>query len=147
MAVMATGMHPVRNFGRMFKFIQLLHGQRVDIRAQANRPIAVTIAADNADNPGLAHAAMYLDPEGLQLCGNEVRGPHLFIANLGMLMQLTAPLAHFLFALGKRIDNRHMSRSSLFTLTNHVPAKAAMRQGSDMMHAPTALRRFVTTAA
>ena len=106
-AIMPAGMHLSRDFRGMFKFIQFVNGQRVDIRPQPNGTAGITLPTQHANNACLAHAAMHLNAESGKLFRNKIRRPDLFIAKLRMLVQCVAPASHVVRAVSDGVDHSH----------------------------------------
>ena len=55
---------------------------------------------NNRDHAGIGHARADLEPQRPQMVGNELRRPHLAIAQLRMLMDVPPPRNHL------RLDSR-----------------------------------------
>ena len=94
MAVVPAGVHPTGNLAGMRQAGCLLHRQRVHVGAQADRVLAVAVA-QNADDAGLADAAMHLDPPFLQLARDELRGAVLGHAEFRMRVDIAPDVGEF----------------------------------------------------
>jgi len=71
----------------------LEHVQRVEIGAQADRALAVSLA-QHADDPGPRQPAMDFQPEGFELLGDELRGRFLLERGLRVSVDMVAPFLH-----------------------------------------------------
>jgi hypothetical protein len=69
----------------------LVHGQAVEVGAQADRPAAARVAAgDHADEPGPREAAMHLDAERGEVPGHDVGRAPFLEGDLGMHVDVAA---------------------------------------------------------
>ena len=132
-AVMTAGMHPAGNLRFMLELVQLLHRQRVDIGPQPDGPIRIAISAQHTNNTGLAHAAMHLDAEALELCGDKIRSPHLLVADLGVLVQFVPPPFQLVCAVGDGIDHGHGVFPVCPLRCRETHVRAVARQGQAVL--------------
>ena len=108
-AVVAAGVHLARSLGGIRNAGCLQDRQRIHVGAQAHHPARRGLAAlDNADHAGLADAGHDLvAPECRQLVGNDAgRAVHVE-AELGMLVQILAPLRNFVLHSRDTVDDWH----------------------------------------
>ena len=144
-AVMTAGMHPARNLRFMLELVQLLHRQRVDIGPQPDGPVGIAISAQHADHTGLAHAAMHLDAEALELRSDKIRGPNFLVADLGMLVQFAPPPFQLVCAVGDGIDHGHGVFPVCLLLCRETHVQAVARQGQAVL--PGAAHAAICDAA
>ena len=106
MPVMAAGMHAAIVARAVGKAVGLLDWQRVHIGAQADAARRAA-AAQDADDAGAADAAMHHAAEPRQPLGHQIRGAPLLEAELGMGVDVAAPLGQFVGEFADARDRRH----------------------------------------
>lgn len=89
-AVMAAGMHAAGELRGMRQLGQLLQRKTVHVGAQADGALARLIAADHADDAGLADILGDLDAPFAQLVGDELGRAMFLEAELGMGVDVAA---------------------------------------------------------
>ncbi len=89
MAVMAAGVHPVRDLAGVRQPGCFLHRQCVHVGPKTDRGLPVAIA-QHAHHAGFADAAMHLDPPFLQLPRNKLRGAVFLQSQFGMGVNVAA---------------------------------------------------------
>ena len=86
--VVAAGVHLAGNGRAIVAAGRLLDVERVEVGAQADRPLARAIALDRADDAGLGDPFGDLDPPAAQRVGDELRRAGLLEAGFGMAMDV-----------------------------------------------------------
>jgi hypothetical protein len=99
-AIMAARVHLAGVGGGVGKGVGLLDRQRIHVGAQADAAAAAAVA-DHAHHAGAAETAMHLDAPGGEPFGHEVTGAMLFVAQLGVGVQV-APQR---FDVGPELDD------------------------------------------
>ena len=102
MSVVAAGVHHARTGGRISDVVLLFDRQRVHVGAERDRALAAS-RAQSADHAGAGDAAMHLDPELLELRGDEIRGAMLLESQLRMGVQIMPPRDHVLVQVGDAV--------------------------------------------
>ena len=93
--VVAAGVHLARRLGGVGQAGRLRHRQRIHVGAHADHLAGAALAAlDDADHAGPADARHHLvAAEGLELVGDHAGGAMHLVEDLGVLMDVAAPLA------------------------------------------------------
>ena len=105
-AVMAAGVHLAGVHAGVAEGVELLHGQRVHVGAQANRA-AGRAAFDNAHHAGGAQAAVNGNAPLGQLLRHHLGCAHFLEAQLGVGVNVTAKGSHVGRLLNNRINQVH----------------------------------------
>jgi hypothetical protein len=84
--VMAAGMHQAGPFARIGQAGLLLDRQRIDVGTDADG-VTVSAIPQRADDAGPSEAAMHLIAQRSEPASDEVGGPYLLKAKLGMAVQ------------------------------------------------------------
>src|SRR5204863_359140 len=85
--VMPAGVHLPSMNARVSEAVPLGHGQRVDVSAQTHGPRGAPVPHD-ADDPSPAEAPMHGDAPARERAGDEIGGPLLLEAELGMCVKV-----------------------------------------------------------
>ncbi len=105
--VVAAGVHLAVVDRAVVELVQLLHGQRVHIGAQADQALAGLATLEQTDDAGAGQAPVHLDPPVGELLGDHIGGAVLLEGDLGMAVDVPAPGLHVLGELGDAVDDRH----------------------------------------
>ena len=92
-AVVPAAVHLAGMLRDVLEGVALLHRERVEIRAQAHRPIALP-ALESPDHPRPPETPLDRDPPCAQALGHDVRGAVLLVGELGVAMEIPADLGH-----------------------------------------------------
>ena len=85
--VMPAGVHLPSMNARVSEAVPLGHGQRVDVGAQTHGPRGAPVPHD-ADDPSPAEAPMHGDAPARERAGDEIGGPLLLEAELGVCVKV-----------------------------------------------------------
>ena len=106
MAVVAASVHLARVLAGVGELVELLHGQRVHVRAQANGFVAAAVLQDT-HHARFAHAAVDGNAPLGQFLSNQISGANFFKAQLGVGVDIAADGGDGGSLLGKGIKDFH----------------------------------------
>jgi hypothetical protein len=107
MAIMATAMHLSGVLAGMRKRVELLQGQRVEIRAQTDRASPGGASLNNADYTGTAESAMDRDTPFLERLRDDICSTLFFVAKLGVCVEVSANCLNFRLPIEKGLEKFH----------------------------------------
>ncbi|MNI26820.1 hypothetical protein D3C73_805370 [compost metagenome] len=111
-AVVAAGVHLAFVLAGVREAVDLLHGQRVHVGAQAHRAVTGQLAANDADHARATQAAINLDAPFFKLGRHDVGGAEFFEGQFGMRVDVAADLRNILVPGDDRFEQFHGRRGA-----------------------------------
>lgn len=130
MGVVATGVHHI-HFGAVIvtlglggerQALRLLDRQGIHIGTQRNGAAGLG-ALEDADHAGTGDAGFDFQPQGFQVIGHQLGGTRFLLAQLGMLVNVAAPLDQL------RLDRGGVFAHLLFKLWAGMGTRAEQQTG------------------
>ncbi|MCY1521686.1 hypothetical protein D9M68_565110 [compost metagenome] len=110
-AVMATGVHLAVVLAGMRERVDLLHGQRVHVGAQAHGAVSRLVAADDPDDARAAQPAMDFDAPFFKLRGHHVGRAEFLEGQFGMRVDVASNLGNVVMPRDDGFEEFHGERS------------------------------------